>query len=179
MSAAERRDRLQAVVVGLASLLLLSLVALLVVTLAWRGDHGGTAKGQEAIAFAQAGRSAEKAARAAVTSMTTYDYATLEKDFSWVDDAGTAKFRQHFEEVSVPIKKLVLARKADARGSVVASAADVRDADHVTVLLFVDQVLTIPGQTQHGLDQPRVTMSMVRQNGRWLVDDVQLNSLTK
>ncbi len=177
-SAAERRDRAQAIIVGLASLLLLTLVALLVVTLAWRSDRDTAEEGERAVALAQAGADAQKAARSAVTEMTTYDHATIDEDFSWVDDAGTAKFREHYAEVSAPIKKLVVQMKAKAEGTVIASAADVRDADHVTVLLFVDQTLTNPGQAQKGLDQPRVTMSMVRQDGEWLVDDVALNNIT-
>ena len=42
----------------------------------------------------------------------------------------------------------------------------------------VRQVLTSPGQKTPGLDQPRVTMSMVRQDGEWLVDEAQLSNLT-
>lgn len=128
--------------------------------------------------LSDAGKQAEAAALKAVVSMTTYDYRTIPRDFAWVNDAGTAKFRKQYAEVSAPIKKLVVAQKAHAVGSVVASAADVTDADHVTVLVFVDQTLTTPGVAQPGLDQPRVTMSMVRQGGRWLVDDVKLYNLT-
>lgn len=128
--------------------------------------------------LSDAGKQAEAAARKAVVSMTTYDYQTIPRDFAWVNDAGTAKFRKQYAEVSAPIKKLVAQLKARAVGSVVASAADVQDVDHVTVLVFVDQTLTNPGQSQPGLDQPRVTMSMVRQGGRWLVDEVKLNNLT-
>jgi Mce-associated membrane protein len=129
-------------------------------------------------ALTDAGRQAQVAARKAVVSMTTYDYRTLSHDFAWVDEAGTAKFRKQYAEVSAPIKKLVLALRARAEGSVVASAAEVKDADHVVVLVFVDQTLSNPGQSQPGLDQPRVTMTMVRQGGRWLVDEVKLNNLT-
>ena len=56
------------------------------------------------------------------------------------------------------------------------------NADHVTVLIFVDQEISNPGtggsDPQKGLDQPRVTMKMVRQGGRWLVDEVNISSLS-
>jgi Mce-associated membrane protein len=175
-ASAERRDRAQAVVALLGTLLALSLVALMVVTLAWRSSSGGAA-GEQALALQQAGTQAQAAARRAVIEMTTYDYRTVDKDFAWVDDAGTAAFRQHYAQVSSPIKQLVVRMQAKAQGSVVASATEVKDADHVVVLLFVDQVITNPGQSGKGLDQPRVTMSMVRQGGRWLVQDVSLNTL--
>lgn len=182
MSEADRKDRLQLVVTGLASLLVMSLVALLVVVLLWQTDSDQGKAGDRAVAFAAAGKAADKAARAAVVQMTSYDYRTLEKDFAWVDDAGTAKFRTQYAEVSQPIKKLVLQLKATAEGTVVASAPIVEDTRHVTVLLFVDQEISNPGGggtgPQRGLDQPRVRMKMVRQDGRWLVDEVNISSLS-
>jgi Mce-associated membrane protein len=181
MTEADRKDRFQLVVVGLASLLVMSLVALLVMALLWQTGSGGSKDGDRAIALAAAGKAADKAARAAVVEMTTYSYTSIDKDFRWVDDAGTAHFRKQYAEVSKPIKELVVRLKARAKGTVVASAPKVTDVDHVTVLLFVDQLITNPGTgtsgAQRGLDQPRVTMSMVRQDGRWLVDEVKLSGL--
>jgi Mce-associated membrane protein len=161
-----RRGRL--LVVVLAVLLVAALVALGLVARAWKHEHD----------LRTAGDQAERAARSAVISMTSYDYRTLDKDFAWVDDAGTDRFRKHYAQVSAPVKKLVIQMKASAHGSVVAAAAQVKDTSHVTVLMFVDQTLTNPGQAQKGLDQPRVTMKMVKQDGHWLVDDVALNNLS-
>lgn len=179
---ADRKDRLQMVVVGLASLLLISLVALLVVVLLWQGDDSEHGDSSDAAVLLAAGEEADEAARKAVVAMTTYDYATVEEDFSWVEDAGTDKFREQYAEVSEPIKELVLQLKAHAEGTVIDSAARVTDEDEVTVLLFVDQEISNPGSgssgPQQGLDQPRVAMSMVLQDGRWLVDDVKLSSLS-
>lgn len=174
------KDKFQLVVTALGTLLLLSLVALLVVTLLWRTDQDDSGSSGSGALIA-AGREAEAAARDAVVAMTTYDYRTIEDDFAWVEDAGTAKFRDQYAEVSAPIKELVVQLKAKAVGTVVASAPDVEDPDHVTVLLFVDQEIANPGTEttgpQRGLDQPRVTMEMVREDGEWLVDEVQLSTL--
>ena len=51
------------------------------------------------------------------------------------------------------------------------------DETHVKVLLFVDQELKVPGKAKPRLEESRVIMQMVRQDGRWLVDDVQLLNL--
>jgi Mce-associated membrane protein len=178
----DRHGRLQVLVTGLASLLVVSLVALLVVVLLWQADDDDSRAGDRAVALAAAGKAADAAARKAVVEMTSYDYRTVTTDFAWVDDAGTAKFRQQYAEVSAPIKRLVVSLKATAKGTVVASAPVARDIDHVTVLLFVDQEISNPGsgstKPQRGLDQPRVTMEMLRQDGRWLVDDVRISSLS-
>lgn len=178
----ERRGRLQVLVTALASLLAMSLVALLVVLLLWHSDRDDAEAGDRAVALAAAGKAADAAARKAVVAMTSYDYRTVAKDFSWVEDAGTTKFQEQYAEVSKPIKELVVSLRASAKGSVVASAPVVKDRDHVTVLLFVDQEISNPGggstKPQRGLDQPRVTMQMVREHGRWLVDEVSLSSLS-
>lgn len=177
---ADRRDRFQLVVTALGTLLLLSVVALLVVTLLWRADGDLSERAEQALAYAEAGEAAEEAARAAVVAMTSYRYQTADEDFAWVEEAGTVRFREQYAEVSKPVKELVVRLKAQAAGSVVASAPVVEDVDHVTVLLFVDQELTsqgASGEPSRGLDQPRVTMSMIRQDGRWLVDAVELKSL--
>ena len=157
-------------VVALVVLLVAALVAL---GLVWRAlEHRRD--------LDSAGRAAERAARAAAVAMTSYDYRTADRDFGWVDTAGTARFRTQYAEVSAPVEKLVVQLKAHATGSVLDSAARVRDADHVTVLLFVDQALTSAGgdAASRRLDQPRVVMKMVRQGGRWLVDEVGLRNLT-
>ena len=177
----DRRGRLQVLVTALASLLAMSLVALLVVVLLWQADNDDARAGDRAVALAAAGKAADKAARAAVVEMTSYDYRTVAKDFAWVDDAGTAKFQEQYAEISAPIKKLVVQLKATAKGTVVASAPLVKDTHHVTVLVFVDQAISNPGNgstgQQRGLDQPRVTMQMVKEGGRWLVDQVKISSL--
>lgn len=124
----------------------------------------------------RAGDEAEKAARAAVVAMTSYDHSTVAKDFAWVEDAGTTKFRQYFAEASVPTRKAIEEIKAHAEGSVVASAVRVRDHRHVTVLLFVDQRIGNAAKQGSALTEPRVLMKMVREGDTWLVDSVQLKS---
>ncbi|MCZ4499526.1 MAG: hypothetical protein JWQ74_2079 [Marmoricola sp.] len=163
-----------------SGVLAVALVAALVALGFALGDDDRTAAGSsgEAFALAAAGSQAEKAARSAVVHMTTYSSTTLATDFAWADDAGTPKFRTYYSEVSAPIKKLVLRLGSKAVGSVVDSAPKVQDVDHVTVLLFVDQVITGPDGADRQLDQPRVTMSMVRDGDRWLVDEVKLRNLS-
>jgi Mce-associated membrane protein len=159
----------RALVAGLALAWVAALVCLALLWRAW--DHGRD--------LDEAGRDAERAARAAAVAMTSYDHSTADRDFGWVDTAGTAKFREQYAEVSAPVKELVVSMKAHAEGMVVDSAARVRDTDHVTVLLFVDQTLTSADKdADRELDQPRVTMTMVRQGGRWLIDEVKLRNLS-
>lgn len=160
-----RRVRL---VVGV---LTLAFVASLVgVVLLWRDRQSDQA-------LVDAGVEAEEAARAAVIEMTSYDHTTVEEDFSWVEDAGTTQFQEYFEGASTNAVALIKELRASATGTVVDSAADIEDPSHVQVLLFVDQEIKSQGQRGAKLDQPRVTMDMVLEDDRWLVDKVAVNNL--
>lgn len=125
----------------------------------------------------RAGDQATAAAREAAVQMTSYNYKTLDKDFAWVEEAGTARFQEYFADASAKAKPLVTGLQATAKGQVVDAAPKVKDAKHVSVLLYVDQTITSASKKGADVDQPRVTMKMVLQNDKWLVDSVQLNNL--
>lgn len=162
-----------------ALVLALSLTAtLVVVALLLRDDDPAPqANDASASALLDASTGAQKAARDAVVRMTTYDYRTIEKDFGWVDDAGTDAFQTYFTKSRRDVTPVIRHDRVIAKGAVIQSAAKAIDADHATVLLFVDQIIRVAGQRGTKIDQPRVTLDMVRQDGRWLVDKVHLNGL--
>ncbi len=87
------------------------------------------------------------------------------------------QFQAYFEGAGADSKRVIVALKATATGTVVDSAATAIDATHVKVLLFVDQEIAASEQKGTKIDQPRVTMQMVLQDGRWLVDEVAVNNL--
>lgn len=167
----------RAVALGLAALLVLSLIGLCVALVQVGADDSDAQGTGSAAALLQAQADAEKAARAAAVHLTTYDYKSLATDFDWVGTAGTEKFQQRYAEVSAPTKKYVAEFKVHAVGSVDQAAATAQDVDHVTVLLFVDQVLTSDANTDRQLSTPRVQMSMVRSGDAWLVDDVDVRNM--
>ena len=166
--------RRRTVTSGLLVVLSAALAAALVLVVQLRDDRTERAVLEQRAA---AGQAAERAAREAVTRMTTYDAATVEEDFSWVDEVGTERFRESFAATSADVVDLVAELGSSAEGTVVDAAATVEDADRVHVLLFVDQELTEPGQDERRLEESRVTMEMVRSGGEWLVDEVQIQNL--
>jgi Mce-associated membrane protein len=170
------RDRWKALAIALALALVVSLIALVVAVR--HESSGGSSQASHALVLSEAAQGAEAAARTAVVALTTYDYATYGADYLRVERAGTAKFKKYYAQVSAPIRQLVVRLKAHAVGTVVASSATAKDADHVTVLMFVDQTLTNATNSDRKLDQPRVTVQMVLSGGRWLVDTVDLSNLT-
>lgn len=166
----------RAVAIGLGIALILALVILAVSLDGGADDRSGTSATSEVLLQAEA--DAEKAARAAAIRLTTYDYTTLDTDFNWVVTAGTRNFQDQYAEVSAEIRKVALELKVQAEGSVDQAAATAQDADHVTVLLFVDQALTSDASTDRQLATPRVSMAMVREGDDWLVDSVSVRGLT-
>jgi Mce-associated membrane protein len=161
-----------------AGALAVALVASLVtVVLLWRDRDDAEDRASRSEALVDAELAAEGAARAAVTRMTTYDFRTVEDDFSWIDEAGTDKFRTTFTDAARPVIAYIRSVKATAEGTVVDSAATAADPDHVKVLLYVDQQIRSRGRKGADVDQPRITMQMVRQGGEWLVDEVDVVSL--
>lgn len=150
----------------------LVLAALLLAALLLLTGCGGSDDGADSVRAAT--RGAEAAARTAMTQLTTYDYRTIDKDFAWVADGATRKFRSEFADASAPVRQVAVSMKATARGKVLEAATDYKDADHVVVLLFVDQTLTNPHSAQAQLEQLRLKASMVRQDGHWLVDAVEV-----
>jgi Mce-associated membrane protein len=167
-------DRTRLLVGGLALTMIASLVALVLV---WRDRDDAEDRADSAEALVEASVAAEKVARDAVTRMTTYSYRTIEEDFSWVDEVGTEKFQENFAGASEQAVTYITSVKAKAVGTVIDASATAADADHVKVLLFVDQRIRSEQEAEPGLDQPRITMQMVREDGEWLVDEVQLNNL--
>jgi Mce-associated membrane protein len=160
---------LRAVVVALVVALVASVVLLV---LSWRrADHEH--------ALREAGRSADAAARRIAVELTTYDYRTIAHAYDWADEDGTSRFRRQFASVSADARASVVALKVVATGEVVASAPDVEDTGHVRVLLFGDQRVRSTNSDGTRTEEPRLSMQMVRQDGRWLVDAVEMeNSLS-
>jgi Mce-associated membrane protein len=157
-------------------LVVLLVLALIGVGIEWHSAHQQRDRADAAVSLAKAARDAEATARTVAVEMTSYDYRSLTRDFAWIDDAGTAKFQSYFKDASTPVKTLVTSLQATSRGTVVDGAADATDTSHVRVVLFVDQRITSATESKPKIDQPRISMSMVRSGGKWLVDTVNLDT---
>lgn len=127
-----------------------------------------------AAATAEAEADAVREATRIAERMTTYDAATVEADFAWIEEDGTAQFVKNYAPTTEPVRRLIESRHAHAEGRVARAAGTAEDGEHVEVLLFVDQVSTHDGSKGEVLDRSRVRMLMVRSGDRWLVDALEL-----
>ncbi|WP_374999813.1 hypothetical protein [Aeromicrobium sp. CTD01-1L150] len=159
-----RSGRRSPVVVVLGFLLAVALVA--IVVLVWRLAASTGPGDAETEALSVARERAEQ--------LTTYDHGTFEEDVAWAEQGATSDFAAEYAEANEPVQAVVERLEATAEGSVIEASAMSADDGSVEVLLFVDQTITQAADGEQRTERNRVVMSMVHEDGQWLVDDVTL-----
>ncbi|MEZ0578041.1 hypothetical protein [Nocardioides sp. MH1] len=160
--------------VAAAALAVLLVAAIAGLVLLW-GDRSDA---QELKDHASDEAAATKAAEEVVYSWLTYDYRTYDEDMAWVTEDGTDSFQEQYspEALTGLRKKMIGPRKLISQGRVVKSAATWEKDGKVEVLVFTDQTLTDKdirskdGQALHA--RSGVELTMVREHGKWLVDEL-------
>ena len=154
----------------------LGVVALaLVLTAAWLGlatwDYREV-RDQDAVD--EASRTAPAAAERASAAILSYDYGSLDADEKAAERYMTPAYRKQYADTFDRLVRPNAAKvRAKVEAEVKASGVAHADADRVNVLLYVNQSTTSTansGQPQVALN--RVQLSMVRQGGTWLVNDI-------
>ncbi len=154
----------------------LGVVALaLVLTAAWLGlatwDYREV-RDQDAVD--EAARTAPAAAERASAAILSYDYGSLDADEKAAERYMTPAYRKQYADTFDRLVRPNAAKvRAKVQAEVKASGVAHADADRVNVLLYVNQSTTSTansGRPQVALN--RVQLSMVRQGGTWLVNDI-------
>lgn len=122
--------------------------------------------------------SAQKAASTYGIYLSSYNYKNLNgPNSAWaeVEKHATAKFKQDFTATSNDLSKLLSQYNATATGQVVAVGLQSVSGSKAVALLFIDQTVTNTVQKPNSVTQPlRVQLTMLRQNGQWLIDALQV-----
>lgn len=110
--------------------------------------------------------------------LSTYNYKNLNgPGSSWaqVEANATPTFRKDFAKTSGDLTKLLNQYNATAVGHVINAGVQTMNSSRATVLLFIDQDVTNTVQKPNSVTQPlRVLITLVRQNGKWLIDNLQV-----
>ncbi|MBB5852097.1 hypothetical protein ACFQ05_02340 [Amycolatopsis umgeniensis] len=117
---------------------------------------------------------ASAAAGKYAVDLTSYDFGKLDENFETVAGNSTAAFAQQYQETTNGIKPLLLQYKAVSKSTVLQSGIVNATADRVVAVLFVDQTITNTNSPQARVDRNRVELTLVHQDGRWLIDGLQL-----
>lgn len=122
----------------------------------------------------RAGTEALATARAYAVTATSYDYQHLDQDFAAVLDGATGDFKNEYASATEPLRQLVTQAKASATGTVVAAGIQSRSTGQVVVVALVDQSVSNAGSTQPSTAHNRLIMTLVPDDGRWLVSKLEL-----
>jgi Mce-associated membrane protein len=115
----------------------------------------------------------ENAASAGAKAALSYDYRHLGTDFAAAEKLMTPSFKANYisqtnRNVKAPAAKFHAVSDATIEGAGVASMSSSR----ATVLLFVDQTVRNTQLSAPRLDRSRVQVSLVRSNGKWLINNL-------
>jgi Mce-associated membrane protein len=103
--------------------------------------------------------------------LLSYDHTHLERDFAAARRLLTDDFVREYTRATDEVRAQALRDRAVIEASVVASSVVHAEPDQVRTLLFVNQTTT----TRSGppsIDLNRVELTLVEEDGRWLVDDL-------
>ena len=123
-------------------------------------------------ALAQARVQALNAGRQIAIDIASYDYRTIDRDFTRVSNESTGKFRSDFSTQSAGVRDAIVAVKAT-------STAQVASAGTVNVSLTSAQVIVALNRTVTNTQAPKGTSSafgvqlfLVKRGGHWLASQV-------
>ncbi len=161
----------------LSALFAVALIACLVAAFVLWRDRSDLQDEVEAVEQQQDdAEAAEVAAREFVTQLTTYSSTTIDAMCEQIDEAATADFLEGGSGVCSPaaVKLVKEGPGTNAEGGVLNAAAKPVEGGRFEVLLFTDQEVTGQSKTDCFLEETRLVVTMVEQDSRWLVDNLEI-----
>jgi Mce-associated membrane protein len=113
------------------------------------------------------------AARSHAQAILSYDHRTLDADFAKAEAALTGKFKKDYARTtSTVVRPSAEQYKVVVKAEVTAASVVRAGEDRVVALLFVDQTTTSTRLEGPKVDLNRVRMTLVEQDGKWLVSEL-------
>jgi Mce-associated membrane protein len=111
-------------------------------------------------------------ARTYTVEVASYDYRHLTHDFAVVAANCTPTFRHSYLQSSGALKSTLTQFHATATATVVAAGVVSATTDRAVALVFLDQRITNTSQTTPTTDRSEIEITLVHQQGRWLIDQI-------
>jgi Mce-associated membrane protein len=118
--------------------------------------------------------SALAAAQSYAVDLASYNYQHLDQDFGKVLDESTPTFKQNFSDSSSALSTTLKRYDASATAKVVAEGLVSATTSRAVVLVFLNQTVDNTLQKSKPTTESRVEITLLRSNGRWLIDQVSL-----
>jgi Mce-associated membrane protein len=128
-------------------------------------------------AIADATSDAQGAAERAVTTILAYDYRHLDADQKAADELMTPAYQKKYDQLFAQIAANAPDLKVVVTTDVVASGIVRSGDDRVQVLVFVNRPTLRADKTEPEIFRDQVVMTMEKQDGDWLVDNMDTNQL--
>lgn len=155
------------------------LVALTVVALAFGAVFGvkGFLDWRDESGIVDAHEKAATTAATAGETIFTYQYNDLDGHLKDAKDTMTPSFAKKFESIAPALRELAPQRKIQVKATVRNAAPEACGTrcrpDRATVLVFYDQARVADGEEKPTVFGNRMELSMVEQDGRWLVNNIE------
>ena len=135
--------------------------------LEWRNNSG----------IVEAHEKAATTAAAAGETIFTYQFNQLDDHLKDSKAIMTPSFGKKFESIAPALRDLAPQRKIQVKATVRNAAAiecgTKCRSDRATILVFIDQARVADGAKEPTVFGNRIKLEMVRDDGSWLVNDVQ------
>lgn len=126
------------------------------------------------------GREAGKAVRATVGPMVERLLSYAPDTFAETEAAAEEELTDDFRDEYAPTLETIRASAEEEQRTQTAEVLSVavleQEADRVRALLFVNTTTSAQGDTEQRLMQNRITVTLVREGDRWLIDEVTFPS---
>ena len=164
--AKRRRTRRRRISLPIVALLLMTVLMAAATAFLWL-------KVNEKDRAEDARRAGLEASRDAARLLFSYDYRTLDKDFSTGRALTTGEFRTQYEKTTTKVVADVAKQyKAVVKANVVSAGVVRATPSTVVTVVYVNQVTTSTRVTGEKVDLSRVRMTLERSGGRWRVTAV-------
>jgi Mce-associated membrane protein len=107
-----------------------------------------------------------------VEALLSYDHTTFDEDLAEAKEGMTSDFQDEYEPTVAEIRNRAVTGERSQVAEVVAVAVASASADQVEALVFVNTILSRVGTEAQRLMQNRVSVTLVEQDGTWLIDDL-------
>ncbi|MEO6886632.1 MAG: hypothetical protein ABI232_10165 [Jatrophihabitantaceae bacterium] len=105
----------------------------------------------------------------------SYNYQTLDADFTKVMAELTPSFATNYAQVSASLKSTIEQYKGSSTATVQdIGVAKVNSPTSVVVIVFLDQSVTTSQSTTARIDRNRLEMTLEKQKGTWLISNLLL-----
>lgn len=119
-----------------------------------------------------AGRDAVTVAAAAAQDFSSYDYRSLDSSFKTAMNEATGEWLKQYQQLAQQIRQTASQSQVVVVGTVLKTGVELVSPSRVVAVVFLNQQTSKAGQDR-GYDQYRLRLTLVKQQGRWLVANLQ------